>query len=293
MILTSNGAPPAVQYIYTGGASVTDKRIWTTGNTSDGAFHLSATSDDYTSSGGDAMTCTRVGAVPDYCTFPGLSTPKIKDKLASTGALNEVPTAQGDGTWKWGPGGGGGTGCTNCVLRTGDTMTGPLIVNTPSGPPSTFSGGVGTPKLFDSANNSGASSQVPVANGDGTWNWGAGGSGGGGTPPPATTLVTGTTGTLAGPREYFVCTGTCTVTPPVPSAGFEFCVFNDDAVNTKITMGAIGSGARYEKTDRSAYGTAGTGTMVSGGAVADKVCLTGLDATHYVTSASNGTWTVN
>lgn len=110
---------------------------------------------------------------------------------------------------------------------------------------------------------------------------------------PATTLATGTSVSLTAPREYYVCTSTCTVTPPVPAAGYEFCVLNDDNVATVITLAALGSSAMYENTARTAYGTAGTGTLVSGGAVADKVCIVGRDATHYLTASSNGTWTAN
>lgn len=108
-----------------------------------------------------------------------------------------------------------------------------------------------------------------------------------------TGLTAGTSITLAAPRQYFVCTSTCTVTVPVPAAGYEFCVMNDDNVTTVITMAAIGSSARYENTARTAYGTAGTGTFVSGGAAADKVCLLGRDSTHYLTASFNGTWTAN
>lgn len=103
----------------------------------------------------------------------------------------------------------------------------------------------------------------------------------------------GTSVTLVGPREYYVCSGTCTVTVPVPAAGYEFCILNTDNVATIITLSALGSSARYENTARTAYGTAGTGTLVSTGAAADKVCLLGLDSTHYLTVASQGSWTAN
>lgn len=111
----------------------------------------------------------------------------------------------------------------------------------------------------------------------------------------ATPLTAGssTGNTFTAPRGYFVCTSTCTVTPPVPAAGYEFCVMNGDNVSTVITLGAIGTSARYENTARTAYGTAGTGTFVSGGAVGDKVCLLGLDSTHYLTPSFLGTWTAN
>lgn len=113
--------------------------------------------------------------------------------------------------------------------------------------------------------------------------------GGGG----AATLATGTSTTLIAPKQYYVCTGTCTVTPPVPAAGYEFCVLNTDNVATVITMAAIGSSARYEATARTSYGSAGTGTFISGGAAGDKVCLLGLDSTHYLTTSFTGTWTAN
>lgn len=108
-----------------------------------------------------------------------------------------------------------------------------------------------------------------------------------------TPLTAGTSVTLSAPRQYFVCTSTCTITVPVPAAGYEFCVMNDDNINTVITLSAIGSSARYENTARSAYGTAGTGTFVSGGAVGDKVCLLGRDSTHYLTASFTGTWVAN
>lgn len=108
-----------------------------------------------------------------------------------------------------------------------------------------------------------------------------------------TPLTAGTSVTLSAPRQYFVCTGTCTITVPVPAAGYEFCVMNDDNVATVITLSAIGSSARYENTARTAYGTAGTGTFVSAGAVGDKVCLLGRDSTHYLTASFTGTWTAN
>jgi len=90
-----------------------------------------------------------------------------------------------------------------------------------------------------------------------------------------------------------VCTTTCTVTVPVPAHDFQFCVMNDDNVSTVITMSALGSSARYENTGRTAYGTAGTGTFVSGGAVGDMVCIYGRDTTHYLTTTFKGTWTAN
>lgn len=111
--------------------------------------------------------------------------------------------------------------------------------------------------------------------------------------PATTTTVAGGGGNFSAPRGYFVCTGTCTVTPPVPALGYEFCVLNTDNVSTVITLAALGSSAQYENTARTAYGTAGTGTFISGGAVGDKVCLLGISATKYLTVSFTGTWTAN
>ncbi len=104
----------------------------------------------------------------------------------------------------------------------------------------------------------------------------------------------GTSITLTAPRGYAICTGTCTVTVPVPATGYEFCIMNDDNVSTAITLAALGSSAMYENSARTAYGTAGTGTLVVAGAAANKVCIVGRDSTHYLTASSNGgTITVN
>lgn len=111
--------------------------------------------------------------------------------------------------------------------------------------------------------------------------------------PAVVPITAGTSVTLAGANQYFVCTSTCTITVPVPAAGVQYCIYNDDNVSTVITLSAIGSSSRYETTARTSYGTAGTGTMVSGGAVGDKVCIVGRDSTHYSTLSYSGTWTVN
>lgn len=113
-------------------------------------------------------------------------------------------------------------------------------------------------------------------------------------PAAVTSTTAGTSVTLtSGIAQQFVCTSTCTITVPVPAQGAQYCVFNDDNVSTVITMAAIGSSARYENTARNAYGTAGTGTMVSSGAVGDAVCLVFRDSTHYLTTSYHGSWTVN
>jgi hypothetical protein len=83
------------------------------------------------------------------------------------------------------------------------------------------------------------------------------------------------------------------VAVPVPVAGYQFCIMNDDNVSTAITLSALGSSARYENSARTAYGTAGTGTLVVAAAAADMVCIVGRDSTHYFTTTSSGVVTVN
>lgn len=107
------------------------------------------------------------------------------------------------------------------------------------------------------------------------------------------TTVPGTSVTLAGTSQIFVCTSTCTITVPAPSINVQYCVMNDDNVSTVITLSALGSSSRYENTARTAYGTAATGTFISGGAVGDAVCIVGRDTTHYLTVSHVGTWTAN
>jgi hypothetical protein len=111
---------------------------------------------------------------------------------------------------------------------------------------------------------------------------------------PAVNFATpGASHTFTGTSDFFECTTTCTITVPVPSAGVQYCVRNANNVATVITLSAIGSSVFYEKTNFTAYGTAGTGTNVSGGAAGDKMCIIGKDATHYDVASYNGTWTAN
>jgi len=110
---------------------------------------------------------------------------------------------------------------------------------------------------------------------------------------PAIPATSGTSITLSDNSRIYTCTNTCTITVPVPAAGVQYCVRNGNNVTTVITLAALGSSAMYENTAGTAYGTAGTGTLVSGGAANDKICIVGLDSTHYQTWSFNGTWTAS
>jgi hypothetical protein len=114
------------------------------------------------------------------------------------------------------------------------------------------------------------------------------------TAVPAVAVPTpGTSITLAAPSGFAICTGTCTVSVPVPAAGYQFCIMNDDNVSTAITLSALGSSARYESTARTSYGTAGTGTLTATAAAGNMVCIVGRDSTHYLSTNYVGTWTAN
>ena len=57
---------------------------------------------------------------------------------------------------------------------------------------------------------------------------------------PAVNFASPTTShTFTGPSDIFVCTGACTITVPVPSAGVQYCVMNDDNIATTITLSAL------------------------------------------------------
>ena len=48
---------------------------------------------------------------------------------------------------------------------------------------------------------------------------------------PNVTTGSGTGATLTGANNYYFCTGMCSVTPPAPAAGVQFCVANAPGVS--------------------------------------------------------------
>lgn len=95
--------------------------------------------------------------------------------------------------------------------------------------------------------------------------------------------------TVTAKNAYVVCTGACQITLPTPAAGAQVCARNVPGSATAITLNNQ-TGVYYEKPDHSTYGTANY-KLVSGGLATDSICLVGLDATHYLTFSSSGTWT--
>lgn len=98
----------------------------------------------------------------------------------------------------------------------------------------------------------------------------------------------GTGATLVAPRAYYECTTTCSITLPTPAAGYEFCVRNANNVATVITFAGIAS-VQFEVQAQTSYKSANT-SIVSGGAVTDRACWVGKDATHYDVGTLTGTW---
>jgi len=107
------------------------------------------------------------------------------------------------------------------------------------------------------------------------------------------TVGSGTGNVFVAPNGYFICTASCTVTPPLPTAGVKFCIQNDVNTTGVITLGALGGSGAYGNQANTAYGTAGTGTLSSGGTATDSLCIEGRDTTKYVITYHVGTWTAS
>jgi hypothetical protein len=110
---------------------------------------------------------------------------------------------------------------------------------------------------------------------------------------PATNLPTpGTSVTVALPHGYAICTGTCTVTLPAPTAaGDDFCIWNDVGVGTAITISGQ-TGVYFSNVATSAYGAV-SGSFTATAAGGNKVCMVARDTTHWIVLSYTGVWTAN
>lgn len=107
---------------------------------------------------------------------------------------------------------------------------------------------------------------------------------------PYTIYNSGAIAIGAGKTSTFViCSASCQVTPLVPALGVEFCVQNLPGTTGAITI-VNQTNIYYGKADASGYITV-SHKYVSGGANTDRICMKGVDATHYMTVTSTGTWT--
>jgi hypothetical protein len=110
--------------------------------------------------------------------------------------------------------------------------------------------------------------------------------------PPVPTVTGGSGPTIVIPKEYYVCTTTCSVALPAPTtAGYEYCVRNANNVNTVITLSDIASNY-FELPAKTAYTASGKG-LHSGGAVTDQICVVSDGANHYLIMNYTGTWVTN
>jgi hypothetical protein len=109
----------------------------------------------------------------------------------------------------------------------------------------------------------------------------------------ATNLPTPGTGvTIALPHGYAICTGTCTVTLPAPTAaGDDFCVWNDVGVATAITITGV-TNVYFSNVALSAYGTI-SGSFTATAAAGNSVCMVARDTTHWHVKSYTGVWTAN
>jgi hypothetical protein len=106
--------------------------------------------------------------------------------------------------------------------------------------------------------------------------------------------IAATTHTMAAPREYFFCTTAtaCSVTLPVPAAGYEFCVRMDNNVSANITIAGQDS-VYVEAPARTGWGTIAHGLVTTTAAVTNQICLVGYDATHYAVMNYTGDFGAN
>jgi phage baseplate assembly protein gpV len=114
--------------------------------------------------------------------------------------------------------------------------------------------------------------------------------------PCATTITTGTSGSLSTcftvNQEATAGTGV-TYTLPTAAQGLQYCIdngYNGSAADTGIlTFATSASGQFMVFTDGTL--TATGGNVTSGGAARDGACVYGIDSTHWMFLPHAGTWT--
>jgi hypothetical protein len=125
---------------------------------------------------------------------------------------------------------------------------------------------------------------------DGAGNWDVDGNAAAYTP-----VLISTSGPVADPGgpsyyQYNSASGALTFDLPAGIAGMQRCYRNATGKSGVITVAVTTSNAID---DNGANGTSGTGTLVSGGALGDAVCLVSDVANHWYAYVQKGTWTNN
>ncbi len=167
----------------------------------------------------------------------------------------------------------------NCAAITpGTGVATALAVNVGStGAPVLFNGALGTPSSGNASNLTGFPASLVAA-------------------PCATTITTGTSGTLSTcftvNQEATAATGV-TYALPTAASGLQYCIdsgWNGSAANTGVlTLAASASGQFIVFTDGTLSATGGN--VTSGGAARDGACVYGIDSTHWMFLPHSGTWT--
>lgn len=112
---------------------------------------------------------------------------------------------------------------------------------------------------------------------------------------PAVPSAVPTSGPVADPGgpnsyEWNGATGALTFSLPAGVAGYQRCYRNATGKTGAITVAVTTANAIDLN---GANGTTGTGTLVSGGALGDAVCLVSDTANHWYAYVQKGTWTNN
>ena len=111
--------------------------------------------------------------------------------------------------------------------------------------------------------------------------------------PAITVHSSGSPYSLAGVTGFYYnnTASTYSWTLDAPTAGKQYCFGNYSARTGALTITSTTSVYIVYK---GANGTVTTGTLVSGGAAGDFICLVGVDSTHYMAAgAGYGTWVNN
>lgn len=108
-------------------------------------------------------------------------------------------------------------------------------------------------------------------------------------------VLTSTSGPVADPGgssafQFNNASGALTFNLAAGVTGYQRCYRNATGKSGSITVAVTTSNAIDLN---GANGTSGTGTLVSGGALGDAVCLESDVANHWYATASSGTWTNN
>lgn len=110
----------------------------------------------------------------------------------------------------------------------------------------------------------------------------------------STVMLTSTTGPVIDPGgaigyQFNGASGALTFNAPVAVAGMRRCYRNATGKSGAITVQL----ASTDKADLAGSNGSTGGTIVSGGALADEICLTSDVANHWYARGSSGTWTSN